>query len=204
MARRSVQRHAPFERLCHWVVAISFCILVFSGLGLFDKSFVNFLSLMGGGVQAILIHKVAGVIFAISSVTLSLMHVKESFQFDKDDLAWLKVAGGYLQRGGKSPPMGKYNTGQKLFDICALFSTLGLAGTGWVIWNPLSFSRGLVQVCLLAHSLLFVLMASSMVVHVYLGTVGNPGTLPGMLWGEVSVAWARKHAPKWLVKVRAE
>jgi len=204
MARNYVQRYRPFERLCHWVVAIAFSILVFSGLGLFDKSFVNFLGLMGGGEQAILIHKIAGVVFAISSVSLSLLHARDSFQFDRDDLAWLKVAGGYLHRGGKSPPMGKYNTGQKLFDICSLFSTLGLAATGWVIWNPLSFPRWLVQVCLAGHSLLFVVMASAIVVHVYLGTVGNPGTLPGMLWGEVSVAWARKHAPKWLAKVRTE
>lgn len=204
MARRYVQRYTPFERLCHWVVAISFFILVFSGLGLFDKSFVNIMLLMGGGEKAILLHKIAGVFFAVSSVSLSLLHAKDSFHFDQDDLAWLKVAGGYLQRGGKSPPMGKYNTGQKLFDICSLFSTLGLAATGWVIWHPLSFPRALVQVCLLGHSLLFVLMASAMVVHVYLGTVGNPGTLPGMLWGEVTVSWAKKHAPKWLARLRAD
>ncbi len=148
MARNYVQRYRPFERLCHWVVAITFSILVFSGLGLFDRSFVNFLGLMGGGAQAILVHKIAGIVFAFSSVSLSLLHAKDSFHFDRDDLAWLKVAGGYLQRSGKSPPMGKYNTGQKLFDLCSLFSTLGLAGTGWVIWNPLSFPRWLVHISL--------------------------------------------------------
>ena len=204
MSKNYVKRYTPFDRLCHWTVAISFSILVFSGLGLFDKSFVNFLALMGGGAQAILIHKVAGIFFLVSSVTLSLMHAKDSFQFDKDDLGWLKVGGGYLTRGGKAPPMGKYNTGQKLFDIASLFSTLGLAATGWVIWYPLSYSRGLVQFCLVAHSLLFVFMSSAIVVHIYLGTVGNPGTMPGMLWGEVTVAWAKKHSPKWLAKMRAQ
>jgi formate dehydrogenase subunit gamma len=35
------------------------------------------------------------------------------------------------------------------------------------------------------------------IVHVYLASIGNPGTLEGMLWGRVKKIWARKHASKW-------
>ena len=43
-----------------------------------------------------------------------------------------------------------------------------------------------------------------MIVHVYLTTIGNPGTLEGMLYGNVRRIWARTHHPKWYKEVGGE
>jgi cytochrome b subunit of formate dehydrogenase len=43
-----------------------------------------------------------------------------------------------------------------------------------------------------------------MVVRIYLATIGNPGTLEGMLYGNVRRNWARTHHPKWYKEVGEE
>jgi cytochrome b subunit of formate dehydrogenase len=43
-----------------------------------------------------------------------------------------------------------------------------------------------------------------MVVRIYLTTIGNPGTLEGMLYGNVRRIWARTHHPKWYKEVGDE
>jgi formate dehydrogenase subunit gamma len=48
-------------------------------------------------------------------------------------------------------------------------------------------------------ALAFVLGA---VVHLYLGTIGNPGTFMVMLTGKVSKEWAEKHHPNWYESIK--
>ena len=83
-------------------------------------------------------------------------------------------------------------------------ATLLLGVTGIINWIPGSFPRALVQFSLFLHGLLFVAFVMLMVVHVYLTTIGNPGTLEGMLYGNVRRIWARAHHPKWYKEVGDE
>ncbi len=202
MTVRYVKRHEPLSRVLHWAVAASCGVLVLTGLGLYDSNFRILQELFGGGTRAIWVHGVAGVVFTACSVLLSLLHLPHTFSFDADDLRWIRSFGGYLSRNAEAPPMGKFNTGQKIFDLVSLACTIGFAVTGWILWNRADYGPGALGAALFVHSLLFAVLATFLVVHVYLGTIGNPGTLRGMLWGEVSEAWARKHAPKWLAKNR--
>ncbi len=199
--KRYYNRHNMAERVCHWLVAACFLLLAITGLGLYDKAFLRYFDVLGGGSRAIEFHKITGVVFFVSSVILCLQHLKDILRFDADDVAWLKCLGGYLSRDHSGPPMDKFNTGQKLFGIYMFFGTLGLAVTGFIIWSPLVAPRELVRWGLLVHSLLFVSTSVFMVIHVYLGTLGNPGTIEGILYGQVSEVWAKKHAPKWLKKM---
>ena len=48
------------------------------------------------------------------------------------------------------------------------------------------------------HALGFVVIFPFFFVHLYLGTVGSPGSLPAMLTGWVTRAWLKKQHPKWL------
>jgi formate dehydrogenase subunit gamma len=61
--------------------------------------------------------------------------------------------------------------------------------------------RGITQFSLMLHGLFFILIMMGAVVHIYLATIGNPGTVDGMLWGQVKKAWAKKHASKWYKEV---
>jgi formate dehydrogenase subunit gamma len=204
MAIKYIERYSPVDRVLHWIIAISFSILILSGLGLYSKSLLPYMNLMGGPENAIVLHQLVGVVFFLSSLMMSAMHVRELLNFDSDDALWLGNMGGYLSRDGKEPPMGKYNTGQKIYGLFAIVATLVLGYTGWVLWHPDNYSAEALGSAMMWHSLLFVVIGCFTLVHIYLGTIGNPGTLSGILYGEVSEAWAKKHAPKWLAKKEAE
>ena len=192
-----VDRFTTTDRVLHWTVAITFFLLVWSGLGLYAHTFFDYFDFFGSPQQGILAHKWAGVIFFVSSVLLFLRHVAETCRFDDDDRLWMRKLGGYLSRKKVEIPQGKFNAGQKLFGIFSFLATLVLGVTGLIIWDPTFFARELTQLSLMLHSLFFTLFMMASIVHIYLASIGNPGTLEGMLWGRVKKIWAKKHASKW-------
>jgi len=192
-----IERFSTSERVLHWVVTIGFFFLFLTGLGLYARLFNGYFTLFGGGQNAILIHKIAGVVFFFSSLYMYLNHRKDVSSFDEDDKQWIEQRGGYLSRSARHFNIGKYNPGQKLFAIFIAVATLVLGVTGLFIWAPTAFPRWIVQLSLMLHGLLFVGAVMFMVVHVYLATIGNPGTLEAMLYGDVRKRWAKHHHPKW-------
>ncbi|MGZ6988395.1 MAG: cytochrome b/b6 domain-containing protein, partial [Thermoanaerobaculia bacterium] len=74
---------------------------------------------------------------------------------------------------------------------------LGLLVSGIVLWYPTSFSEWIRELAILLHNVSFILFAVSLVFHIYLAAVAEPGTLNSMTRGTVSKAWARIHHPKW-------
>ncbi len=196
-----VKRFSAFDRVVHWVLAIAFFVLVMSGLGLFAHTFFSYFDFFGGPEQGILAHKIAGIVFFITSVLLFFAHVKDTIRFDSDDGRWFSAFGGYLSKDKTEIPQGKFNAGQKLFALFSIVATVVLGVTGLVIWDPTAMNRGLTQFSLMLHGLFFILLIMGAVVHIYLATIGNPGTVDGMLWGQVKRIWAKKHASKWYKEV---
>jgi formate dehydrogenase subunit gamma len=192
-----VERFNTQERVLHWFVATSFFTLLLSGLGLYSRLFHGYFDLFGGGHGAILVHKYAGVIFFLSSVLLFLNHFKEMNFFDEDDRRWFRLLGGYLDRDPEHINSGKFNAGQKAFGLFMGIATILLGITGFINWFPLSFPIGIVRLSLLLHGILFLLFIMIVIVHAYLTTIGNPGTLESMIYGNVRRIWAKKHHPKW-------
>lgn len=199
-----IERFSTSERVLHWIVTASFFSLLLSGIGLYSRLFNGYFTLFGGGRNAILVHKIAGVVFFLSSLYMYLNHKKDVSTFDADDKAWIEKRGGYLSRDASHFNIGKYNPGQKLFAIFIALATLLLGVTGLFIWMPAVFPRWLVQLSLLTHGTLFVGSVMFVVVHVYLATIGNPGTIEAMLYGNVRKIWAKKHHPKWYRDVTGE
>ena len=67
----------------------------------------------------------------------SLVHAAGVFllyvnEYDADDRQWFKVAGGYLSKNVKVPPMGKHNPGQKLYYLAILLSGTDRPGFAFV------------------------------------------------------------------------
>ncbi|MDO3377242.1 formate dehydrogenase subunit gamma [Geoalkalibacter halelectricus] len=196
-----VERFNVVERVLHWFMVVAFFLLVFTGLGLFAHTFYGYFNFFGGPHQAMLIHKWAGLMFFTSSLLLAFSHLKDLFTFDADDVLWIKKCGGYLSKGHEDIPQGKFNCGQKLFGIFSLAATFIMGITGFILWFAEGFARGAVQASLLLHSLFFVLFVLAAIVHIYLTTLGNPGTISSMLYGNVTKGWAKMHAIKWYRKV---
>ncbi len=201
MSKNCIDRFTTWGRILHWTVAISFFILLLSGIGLFAHVFFGFFHIFGGPEQSILVHKWTGVVFFVCSILLFLSHIGETFRFDADDARWIAKLGGYLSCKHADIPQGKFNAGQKLFGIFAFIATVVMGVTGWIIWHMTSYSLEMTQLSLMLHSLFFALFMIGMVIHIYLATIGNPGTLAGMLWGKVTKNWAKTHASKWYQKV---
>jgi formate dehydrogenase subunit gamma len=192
-----IERFRTSERVLHWIVTSCFFTLLFTGLGLYSRLFNGYFNLFGGGQNAILIHKITGIIFFFSSLYMFFNHKKDVSSFDEDDWHWIKKYGGYLSKNGSHFDIGKYNPGQKLFAVFIAVTTVALGFTGIIIWIPLAFPRWIVQLSLLVHGLMFVGSIMFVIVHVYLATIGNPGTIEAMLYGDVRKMWAKKHHPKW-------
>jgi formate dehydrogenase subunit gamma len=199
-----IERFSTSERVLHWIVTASFFTLLLSGLGLYSRLFTGYFNFFGGGQNAILAHKIGGVVFFFSSIYMYLNHKKDVSTFDQDDKEWVDKRGGYLSRDASHFNIGKYNPGQKLFALYVAGATAVLGVTGIFIWMPALFPRWIVQISLLTHGLMFVGSIMFVIVHVYLATIGNPGTIDAMLYGDVKRNWAKKHHPKWYKETTGE
>lgn len=98
MSKNTIERFTTYERVLHWFVTGTFFTLLLSGLGLYSRLFTGYFNLFGGGSKAILVHKIAGILFFFSSVQLFLHNLKRTTDFDEDDRTWFKTMGGYLTR----------------------------------------------------------------------------------------------------------
>ena len=204
MSTKYIERFNTYERVLHWFVTVTFFTLLLSGLGLYSRLFTGYFNLFGGGANAIFVHKIAGVLFFFSSLMLFMHNRSSTTEFNEDDRTWMRSMGGYLSRDAVHLSVGKFNAGQKMFAVFIGIATAILGITGVFIWAPTMFPRVIVQVSLLMHGLMFICSIMFVVVHVYLATIGNPGTIEAMLYGNVSRLWAKKHHPRWFKEVTDE
>ncbi len=189
-----------FERVAHWMLAISCLLLIFTGLGLLFQSWTLFAVIFGGALKLKSIHDVVAWVFVISLPLAFIAWGKECLSFDDDDKKWVMKAGGYLERGAVHFNMGKFNPGQKIFFVWVILGGFLMVLTGLALMFPDSVSRELVQWAGALHVLVMLTMAVFAIVHIYLGTIGNPGSVPAILGGWVTKEWAYTHRPKWMAK----
>jgi formate dehydrogenase subunit gamma len=207
MKKGLIKVTSGYERFVHWMLAISCLLLCYTGLGMMYQS-LNFFGVIIGGLHGLkVVHNVTGVVFGVALVLAIIMWWKEAgiFVFP-EDIDWIMVAGGYLWHVDKVPETGKYNPGQKLFFLTvALFGVLMLI-TGFFMWFPAYFPFGmeLFRWTYLLHVLGFLVIFAFFFVHLYLGTIGNPGTVQAMISGWVTRALLKKQHPKWLKEMERE
>ena len=193
-----------FERVVHWMLAGSCILLFITGLGMMFRE-LNFIgSFMGGLVGLKYVHNFTGIIFIVSLILATRMWWREAGRFEfPDDLEWIKQAGGYLWHVDHVAEAGKYNAGQKMFFLTVVGCGALMGVTGLIMWFPMGLPMGLVRWMYPLHALGFVVLFAFFFVHLYLGTIGSPGSLPAMLNGWVTRAWAKTQHPKWLKEMEA-
>ena len=108
------------------------------------------------------------------------------------------------ERGRESPPVGKFNYGQKLwfwlifYGVILLFlSGLGLWFTESIPWN-LRFLR---YTAILIHVGAALLTIGGFFIHVYMSTVLEEGSFNSMIEGGVSTAWAKEFHRLWYDRI---
>lgn len=136
-----ILKHGLGSRLYHWALVLGFLPAALTGIILWLKpggeDLVNLA--MRIHIAGAWIFTVATVIYGLFCFERVVAFVRSIFTWTKDDIEWLKLSGGYPQKilFGKTvevPPMGKMNSGQKLFGVCLFFGSLLLLLTGWILY----------------------------------------------------------------------
>ncbi|WP_025916244.1 formate dehydrogenase subunit gamma [Herminiimonas sp. CN] len=200
---RLIERFTSLERMAHWTMAISFVLLALTGgIVLFGKYVllpVFGLTLFGWLAFACKnIHNFVGPIFTGSIVVFFVLFVKDNLP-GKGDLNWFAKFGGLLS--GKHVSSGRFNAGEKLmfWGAVVLFGLI-ISASGFVLdmlVPGLVYTRGNMQIANIIHIAAAVLVASMILGHIYIGTLGMEGAYQAMRTGYVDDAWAKQHHDLW-------
>lgn len=194
-----VRKSSSEEILNHWIMAGSCMLLIISGYGfLFKLEAIG--NLFGGFNTMKTVHNWVGVVFILSLLYSMRHYLTDSLAYDADDRQWFRVAGGYLSKNVKVPPMGKHNPGQKLYYLVILLAGIAIALSGFGIWL-MKENATVMLLSHLVHNVAFCVFVIAVPVHIYLGTLANPGTFQIMVNGMVPLELAKKRYPKWMKAV---
>jgi formate dehydrogenase subunit gamma len=203
-----VRRYSGSARINHWIVAISFILLLLSGLAMFHPSlFVVGETLFGSGWMARWIHPWAGVALTIAFLALFVRFLPANLPH-LDDYRWFAGIKHVLAGHDEYlPELGKYNAGQKFVFWSQMVLTCTLFVTGVALWaSYLPFFEGLTGYHLtmeqmrwaaVVHATTAVLTVLVWIVHAY-AAFWVRGTIPAMIQGKVTGGWAWRHHRRWL------
>jgi formate dehydrogenase subunit gamma len=187
----------PFERWVHWWLALTCIYLFLTGLGFMFHSFAFVPTFIGGHLIPKYAHNYAGIVYFISSMLALAVWYRDAGKLEDYDKEWLRKGGGYLKPVEDLPEAGKYNAGQKLFFWVVACSGVYMFSTGLIMWFPLGFSKPMVRLCYLFHATGAVVMGTAIIMHGFLGTFANPGTVGAMMHGWVTRDWLKKQHPRY-------
>jgi formate dehydrogenase subunit gamma len=199
---RRVQRFSLFERVNHWMTAVSFVLLALTGLNITYGVYVlrpvigpeAFTTLTLWGQAA---HQALAFAFMLGLIAMVVLWARQNL-IRRIDIQWIK-AGGPLSKN--HPPAGKFNAAQK-----ALYWATVLGGTLLSISGLLLMLPGLLDNVILnqwahiAHGMVSMGMIAMILGHIYIGSVGMEGAFEAMRDGQVDYNWAREHHGAWLAE----
>ncbi|MGL4497283.1 MAG: formate dehydrogenase subunit gamma [Beijerinckiaceae bacterium] len=196
---RTITRFNDFERMVHWLTAVSFILLALSGLNVtFGRSLL--LPIIGeasfGSLSATLknIHNYVGFAFMAGVALTFLIWVKDNIP-GIIDIQWLKQGGGLV--GDAHPPAKRFNGGQKIIFWSVVVGGFFLSVSGL---NLLFADEGIahLQMWSTVHGILAMLMTAMIMAHIYIGSIGMEGAFDAMGSGEVDLNWAKHHHSLWV------
>lgn len=167
-----------FTRIVHWIGAISFALLVITGL------LIIFGAIFGGGAPIRLarhIHIINAMVFAVIAVFMFLIWVKDMFP-TLYDIKWIFILGGYLSKKKKPVPAGKFNAGQKAWFWLATVGGGIMAYTGYIIWG-MNGDLDTVRLYTIVHNVLGMVLISLFLTHLYMSLFAIKGSLHSMISG---------------------
>jgi formate dehydrogenase subunit gamma len=204
-----VRRYSGSARINHWIVAISFVLLLLSGLSLFHPDLYFLTVLFGGGANTRWLHPILGLVLVVGFIGLFVRFFWQNLP-EFTDFVWLARIRHVLAANDQYlPEIGKYNAGQK-FVFWSQFVLVGvLFVTGVGLWEQglgyfeelLGFTATIEQKrwAAVIHATAAVLAIAIWIIHVY-AAIWVRGTISAMTRGTVSGGWGWRHHRKWLRK----
>lgn len=187
--RKKIYVFTLFNRIIHAIAAIAFVLLVPTGL------VMMFGSTFGGGDFVRVckeIHAISTLLFLISVFPMFFMWARWMF-LHWDDIKWLMIVGGYLNKDKKPVPAGKFNAGQKTWFWLATLGGVVMIGTGAVMYfqdfkleilveygiSQIDFLRG----SAIVHNTLGLAVVALFFVHLYMSIFAIKGAIHSIITG---------------------
>lgn len=199
-----VLRYRVGQRVVHATLAISFLMLLFTGLMILWPPMAG---LAAGGTSGI-IHRVGAILFMAVPILYLIVDRRgakellvESFTYDKDDLAWFKHMGQYfLGHAVGMPPQGRLNAGQKLHHAGVVITSATVVISGIFMWYAKG-SLGATGLAMAAtiHDLSMLALTVLLVGHLYFTFVYK--AISSMTTGYVSKEDAEIEHRKWVEEI---
>lgn len=199
-----LRRHPVYTRFLHWMVALFFFLALFSGFGIYlPWLFRWFTPIFGGGALSREMHPWFGVGFVVFFALQTLNWLKP-MSWAPSDSKWLlnihRMVSG--EERLESPETGFFNAGQKVMFWEIVAGCVAYVITGIILWaGARTFGRMAVAVSYVIHDVSALIMLGGIFIHIYLSTIGEPGTFHAMTRGAVSEAWAWTFHPAWYKEV---
>jgi formate dehydrogenase subunit gamma len=196
MAR--LRRFTKTERAAHWLVALAFGVMLFSGGQVpHHWSWTTPALDVHAGAALVLVAGLTGLLLFGNGRALHRT-ARELRRLDGDDRRWLDPA--RILAGRPAPPVGRFNAGQKMNARLALLGLIGLYSTGiyLLVVGRSAFGH--------LHGPFAFLTTVLIVGHIFMAVV-NPSTrhaLRGMTLGSVDRDWAEHHHPRWVEELDAQ
>jgi formate dehydrogenase subunit gamma len=201
---RLMRRFSDSERIVHWSVAISFCVLGISGMVmLFGKHVL--LPVIGytlfGWLTSLCknLHNFVAPFFIVSVLVMVLMWARDNLP-RAVDAQWLNPAKvwGFFTRG-EHIPSGRFNGAEKIwFWGAVLVLSVVVAWSGLILLFPnFDQTRATMQDAWIWHASAALLYIAFSLGHIYMGTIGVEGAYENMRTGYTDEVWAKEHHELW-------
>jgi len=208
LSGRKILRFTLNERVIHWSVAISFCILGLSGLiMLFGKYVV--LPVIGYTLFAWLtalgknLHNFVAPFFIVSVLAMIVVYIRDNFP-RLYDLKWFAKAWAFFLKS-EEVPSGRFNGGEKAwFWLGVIGLSVVVSWSGVILLFPnFDQTRALMQDAWIWHASAALLYIAAALGHIYMGTIGVEHTYENMRHGYADENWAKEHHRYWYDEVKS-
>src|SRR3954464_11332015 len=208
LSGRKILRFNSAERVIHWSVAISFCVLGLSGLlMLFGKHIL--LPIIGYTLFAWLtalgknLHNFVAPFFIVSVLAMVVVYIRDTLP-RLYDLKWFAKAWAFFARG-EEVPSGRFNGGEKAWFWGGVIGlSVVVAWSGLVLLFPnFDQTRALMQDAWVWHASAALLYIAAALGHIYMGTIGVEHTYENMREGYADETWAKEHHRFWYEEVKS-
>ncbi len=187
--RKKIYVFTLFNRIIHTIAGIAFILLVPTGL------IIMFGDVLGGGALVRVsreIHAISTLLFIISVFPMLIMWVRWMLP-TLDDVKWMMIVGGYLNKDKKPVPAGKFNAGQKLWFWVATLGGVIMIATGAAMYFQdfrldILVQYGISQIDFLRasaiiHNLLGLVVLALFLTHVYMSVFAIKGAIHSIITG---------------------
>jgi formate dehydrogenase subunit gamma len=208
LSGRKILRFTLNERVIHWAVAISFCILGLSGLIMLFGKYV-LLPVIGYTLFAWLtalgknLHNFVAPFFIVSVLAMIVVYIRDNFP-RLYDLKWFAKAWAFFMKG-EEVPSGRFNGGEKAwfwFGVIGLSVVVSWSGVVLLFPN-FDQTRAMMQDAWVWHASAALLYVAAAFGHIYMGTIGVEHTYDNMRHGYADENWAKEHHRYWYEEVKS-